>query len=121
MNLTQAQALVNRQARAWEQADIETVVADFAPNGCFSSPGGQWQGHTEIRQAMAAFYEQATDVKIEVKRIIISGQQGAVEWTWRELRLSDNQHHTADDAIIFEVDNQNKIIYWREYFDTADF
>ncbi|MEM7030382.1 MAG: nuclear transport factor 2 family protein [Chloroflexota bacterium] len=121
MNLTQAKALVHRQAKAWEQADIETVIADFAEDGVFISPGGTWQGHKAIRKAMSDFFEQAKDVKIEILRVLVDGQQGAIEWRWREFRLTDSQYHSADDAIIFAVNAQNKIVYWREYFDTANF
>lgn len=34
--------------------------------------------------------------------------------------LLNGSRHTDDDAIIFEF-RDNKIIYWREYFDTVNF
>jgi uncharacterized protein (TIGR02246 family) len=120
MNLEQAQALVERQARAWEQADTEAAVADFAPDGVFISPGGRWQGHDEIRAAMQGFYEHATDVSVKITRVLINGNQGAAEWVWSEIRYAGGSRHTAEDAVIFELRN-GKIIYWREYFDTANF
>ena len=120
MNKEQAWALVERQARAWEQADFEAAVADFAPDGLFISPGGRWQGHEEIRQAMTLFFEGVLEVNVEITRVLIDGNQGAAEWTWSETRRADNSRHTAEDAIIFELSNE-KIIYWREYFDTANF
>ena len=120
MNLEQATALVERQARAWEHADIDVALADFAPNGVFISPGGRWQGHAEIRAAMQAFFEHVSEVSVDITRVLVDGEQGAAEWTWRETRRSDGRCHTADDAIIFEL-RADKIIYWREYFDTANF
>ena len=121
MNFDQAWALVDRQARAWEDADVETVIAAFAPEGELISPGGRWQGHTAIRAAMKSFYEHAGEVKIKVTRVFMADHQGAVEWTWSETRLADRQRHQVDDAIIFEVNEAGQIVYWREYFDTATF
>jgi uncharacterized protein (TIGR02246 family) len=121
MNLDQARILIERQARAWEQADVETVIAAFAPEGVLISPGGRWQGHAAIRAAMQSFYEHAGEVKVEVMRVFIAGNQGAVEWTWRETRLTDGRRHQVDDAIIFKVNKAGQIVYWREYFDTATF
>jgi uncharacterized protein (TIGR02246 family) len=119
MNIEQARALVEHQAQAWEQADFETIVADFASEGELISPGGRWQGAAAIRAAIEAFYEQAGEVKIEVSRVFMAGQQGAVEWTWSETRLADGQRYQVDDAIIFEVNEAGQLVYWREYFDTG--
>ena len=116
----QAGALVERQARAWEQADIERALADFAPDGIFISPGGRWQGHDSIRAAAETFFEISTEVKVEINRVLLDGNQGAAEWTWSETRRADGTRHTAEDAINFEL-RGDKIIYWREYFDTAGF
>src|SRR5262245_15533211 len=113
MNLEQAHALVEGQARAWEECDVETVIAAFAPEGELISPGGRWQGHTAIQAAMKSFYEHAGEVKIKVTRVLIAGNQGAVEWTWSEIRLANGQHHQVDDAIIFEVNEAGQIVYWR--------
>ena len=40
MNAGQAQSLVERQARAWEHADLNAIGADFAPDALFISSGG---------------------------------------------------------------------------------
>jgi limonene-1,2-epoxide hydrolase len=48
----------------------------------------------------------------------VDGDQGALEWTWHETHHADNQERTIDDAIIFTL-RDDKIVYWREYFDTT--
>jgi uncharacterized protein (TIGR02246 family) len=121
MNLEQAYALVERQARAWEQADVETIIAAFAPEGELISSEGRWQGHAAIRATVQSFYDQAGEVKIKVTRVFIAGHQGAIEWTWSETRLADGQRYQVDDAIIFEVNEAGQLIYWREYFDRLAF
>ena len=110
--------LVERQARAWEAGDADAVAADFAPAGALISPGGRWQGHDELRRAVAATFDAVTDVEIEVTRILLDGAEGAVEWTWSEKRKGDGRWYTMEDGIIFELEN-GKISYWREYFDPA--
>ena len=120
MDINRAIEMVERQAHAWEQADADAALADFASDGVLISPGGRWHGHIAIRNAMQEFFEKVTSVDVKVTRVLIAGDQGAAEWTWSEIRQADGSRHTAEDAIIFELQN-NKIIYWREYFDTANF
>ncbi len=119
MNTEEAWLLVKRQAQAWEQADLTAIIADFAPRGVFMSPGGRWQGPDAIRSAAVTFFETAHQVTIDIIRVIINGNTGAVEWHWSETRLATGTCHAADDAIVFVVGEDGKIVYWREYFDTA--
>lgn len=121
MNIDQARNLVARQARAWEAADLDAILAEFAPAACFISPGGRWQGSTAIRNAAESFFAGVTGVQVIITRVLIDGEQGAAEWTWRELRRTTGRWHEAEDAIIFQVGADGKIVYWREYFDTASF
>lgn len=120
MSNEDAWALVELVARAWEQGDLDAIIAPFAEDGVLMSPGGRWQGHAAIRAAAEQFYQSARDVQITVTRVLISGEQGAAEWTWSETRLDDGSRHTADDAIIFTL-RDGQVVYWREYFDTAEF
>jgi uncharacterized protein (TIGR02246 family) len=110
--------LVTRQAQAWQAADPEAIVRDFAPDGRFIAPGGRWQGRAAIGAAAADFFAHIAAVRISITRILVDGDQGAVEWTWSEQRLGSDQWHTVEDAIVFEV-RHGQLIYWREYFDTA--
>jgi uncharacterized protein (TIGR02246 family) len=118
MNRADAWALVERQARAWERADLDAITADFAPDGLFISPGGRWQGTAAIRGAAQAFFATSREVRIHLTRVLCDGDMGAAEWTWGETRIATGQRHSAEDAIVFVV-RDGKIIYWREYFDTA--
>ncbi len=118
MDRAQVRALVERQARAWERADVDGIVADFAPDVLFISPGGRWQGRQAVRGAAEAFFSAATDVRVVVTRVLLDGDHGAVEWTWSETSRADGHSHTVEDGIIFAL-RDDKIVYWREYFDTA--
>ena len=118
MNRQEANALVQRQAHAWEQADPDAVIAEFSPDGILISPGGQWRGHEALRKGIGSFFAESSDIEITITRVLVDGDQGAVEWTWSETKKSTGRRHTVDDAIIFTVRN-GKITSWREYFDTA--
>jgi uncharacterized protein (TIGR02246 family) len=127
MNLEDVRALVARQARAWEQGDINAALADFATDALYISPGGSWQGHEAIRRQANDFFASTDDVVVEVKNVFamplndslnLSNAYGAIEWAWHETRRETGARHRADDAIIFEL-RDGKIVYWREYFDTA--
>lgn len=118
MNSEEARALVERQAHAWERADRAAIVADFAPDGTLISPRGRWRGHDALRRAAESVFAAVTDVQVTVTRVLLEGEQGAAEWTWSETSRVDGRRHTVEDAIIFDL-RDDKLVSWREYFDTA--
>lgn len=118
MNMDDVQAMVARQARAWEDGNLDAIVADFAHDGVLHSPGGRWQGQEAIRAAAANFLTLYEDVRVEITRVLLQGDEGAVEWTWNETRRSDGLRTSTEDGIIFTL-RDGKILRWREYFDTA--
>jgi uncharacterized protein (TIGR02246 family) len=118
MNMDEVRELVARQAQAWMQQDIGLALEDFAVDAVFISPGGRWQGWDAIRRAAEGYFAVAAQVTVKIVRVLYDGRYGAVEWTWEETQRSTGLRHAADDAIIFEL-RDGKIVYWREYFDTA--
>lgn len=121
MNRKEINNLVQRQAAGWQRGDVEAILADFAEEADFITPGGAWRGHAAIRQAVETFWASVQSVDVQIERVFSDGEQGAVEWRWSEVRRSTEQRHNADDAIIFIVNEQGRITYWREYFDTKNF
>ena len=111
------QALVIRQADAWEQGDVSKIAEDFAPNAVFIAGGLTFQGMEAIQQAAEAYFRQFTDTKVTIKRVIIDDYQGAVEWDWSDQNKKTGQQSEAEDAIIFELRDDGKISYWREYIE----
>lgn len=108
--------LIEHQITSWENANPGEIAADFAPNAVFISPGGRWVGPEAIRSAAERFFAAVSEVRIELRRVIRCGNQGAVEWVWSERRKATGTRHSAEDAVIFVIEN-GKIVYWREYFD----
>ncbi|AFY54052.1 hypothetical protein Riv7116_1492 [Rivularia sp. PCC 7116] len=108
--------LVTRQAKAWENADSEAIIADFAENGAFIAPGTSLKGKADIKKAAEDYFKEFTDTKVKITRIFSDGKEGGVEWTWSDKNKKTGEKSLIDDAIIFEI-KDGKIIYWREYFD----
>ena len=118
MNLeTTIQDMVKKQALAWEQKDVFSIVDDFAPNATFIAGGFTFQGKKAIQKAAEDYFQQFTDIKVTIKRIIIDDYQGAVEWDWSDSNRKTGQISEAEDAIIFELQDDGQISYWREYIE----
>jgi uncharacterized protein (TIGR02246 family) len=118
MDRAQIDALIERQARAWEQGNIEALLADFAPDALFITPGGTLKGHQAIRKMAESALKSISEARVIITRIIFYQDEGAVEWTWRQTDKHTNIQQTVEDAIIFTL-REDKITYWREYFDPA--
>jgi len=103
-------------AGAWISADLATIVALFAPYGLFVSPAGAAYGHDQIRAVAAAYFQEFACVGVQIRRVLADGSRGAAEWTWQETTRGAAELRTMEDAIVFEV-RDNKLVYWREYFD----
>ncbi len=110
------QELVERQAKAWETADSQQIIADFADDGLFIVPGSQFRGKQDIKKAADSYFAEFTETKVTLKRLIVKGNEGAIEWTWSETEKESGKQSQAEDAIIFELED-GKIKYWREYID----
>ena len=107
-----------KQARdAWVARDAKALAQLFTPDGELIVPGQRWQGQVKIRAEVTRFAQQYSDVKINIKRIIVEGNQAAVEWDYEDTEKATNIHNKADDVIIVDFKN-GRISQWREYFDT---
>ncbi len=108
--------MVERQARAWESQDVTGIVDDFAEDAVFIAAGFRFDGQEQIAKAARDYFQQFHRTSVEIKRIVIDGTQGAVEWDWRDRERQSNKEGFAEDAIIFELQD-GKIVYWREYIE----
>ena len=114
---TVTKALVEKQATAWETHDVTSLIEDFAPNAIFKAGGFTFNGIDAIRKTAENYFRNFTDTEVEIKRIIIEDNQGAVEWDWSDRNKTTGKPSAAEDAIVFELGDDGKIIYWREYIE----
>jgi uncharacterized protein (TIGR02246 family) len=106
------------RARAWREGDLEAIMAGYAPDVVLIAPGIRLEGTAELRRNNERYLAEYTDIGVELTRVVVDGDEGALEWTWSETRRADGRRRSVDDAIVFVL-RDGKIAYWREYFDTA--
>lgn len=111
----QIEAIVVRQARAWENQDAKAIANDFAEDALFVAAGFEFEGKQKIEQAAKDYFRGVERTTVTIKNIIIEENKGAVEWDWRDLTKAGKEGF-AEDAIVFEL-AEGKIIYWREYIE----
>lgn len=107
-----------RQARdAWVARDADVLAQLFTPDGELIVPGQRWKGQARIREEVARFAQQYSNVKIDIRRMIVEDNQAAVEWYYEDTEKSTGLRNKADDVIVVDF-KDGRISRWREYFDT---
>lgn len=117
MQRAEIQNLIEQAKAAWVARDADALVQLFTPNGEIVVPGQRWQGHDRIYAEVTKFAQQHSDVKIEIRQIIIEGDRAAVEWIYEDTETATGIHNRVEDAIIVDFEF-GRISRWREYFDT---
>jgi uncharacterized protein (TIGR02246 family) len=107
-----------QRIRAWRDEDLEAIMAGYADDIVHVSPYGRRVGVADMRAVNARYLAEYTAFDVQLHRLVVEGDQAALEWTWSETRRADGLRHSADDAIVFAL-RDGKISYWREYFDPA--
>jgi uncharacterized protein (TIGR02246 family) len=107
-----------RRISAWRDEDLAAIMADYADDIVHVSPFGKRVGVADMRAANARYLAEYTAFEVQLHRLIVDGDEGALEWTWSETRRADGLRRSAEDAIVFVL-RDGKISYWREYFDPA--
>jgi len=116
MNKSQIRTIIERAGQSWVEGDGSAFSQLFTTNGEFIVPGKRWQGRSAICDALASFAARHSAVRVEIKRIIVDGNQAVVEWLWEDTEDETGIRHRAEDAIVVDfVDG--RISRWREYID----
>jgi uncharacterized protein (TIGR02246 family) len=108
--------LLLRRIRAWRDEDLDAIMADYADDIVHVSPYGTRVGVADMRAANACYLADYTGFEVQLHRLVVEGDEGALEWTWTETRRADGLQRSTDDAIVFVL-RDGKITCWREYFD----
>jgi uncharacterized protein (TIGR02246 family) len=121
MRREQIQTIVLKARDAWVKGDAAAFANLFTAKGEFVVPGQRWQGRDVIRTESARFLENFT-VSIQIRTVLVEGNQAAVEWDWQETPKQADQDgrkptNQAQDAILIDFEN-GQIRRWREYIDS---
>ncbi|MEW5859097.1 MAG: nuclear transport factor 2 family protein [Cyanobacteriota bacterium] len=117
MNPEDIRIAIAQAKDAWIARDAEALAALFAPDGEIIVPGQRWQGQERIRQEVTHFAQQYSDVRIEIRQIIVDSDRAVVEWYYEDTENATGRRNKADDVIVINF-KEGRISRWREYFDT---
>ena len=85
-------SFLRARARAWETGDLEAIAAGYAPDAVLIAPGGiRLEGIAALRENNARYFAVYTDIRVDLTRVVLDGDEGALEWTWSETRRADGQ------------------------------
>jgi len=120
MDAASLNAVLARQAKAWETHDFSGAASDWLPDGMLTSPGG----HVKVSDMQAVITDYGKhfhDLHVKVVNTFLSadGKQAAIEWDWDVTRVRDGKRGVTHDAILVTFEG-GKIKSWREYFDLGD-
>ncbi|MGH2593364.1 MAG: nuclear transport factor 2 family protein, partial [Anaerolineae bacterium] len=102
MKPDEIRALIEQAGQAWVAGDADAFAALFTPDGEFIVPSKRLQGQAAIREVLARFAERYSDVRIDIRRTIIDGDQAVVEWYWEDTKNATGVRNRADDAIVVD-------------------
>jgi ketosteroid isomerase-like protein len=65
---------------------------------------------------LAEFARTHSDIKVEIRRVLVEGNCAVVEWYWEDVETKTGHQTQAEDAIAIDFE-QGLIRRWREYID----
>jgi ketosteroid isomerase-like protein len=80
-------AMLKAIAKAFDEHDLEAIMAHFAADAVFESPRGpepwgqRFVGSAAIRDAFAARFSGIPDIRYQQDDHFVDGDRGASEWT----------------------------------------
>jgi hypothetical protein len=114
-------AMIERQANAWTVGDFSKAVDDWHPQGILSAPGNRIL-LSQLGRTVEKFFHDYGELRITITNVFASadGRRVALEWHWEVTRRRDGSRSLTEDAILIDLDEDGRILSWREYFDTAN-
>ena len=114
-NIEFAKELVYNHARAWETGDYQLLNFVLHENATFSYPGRR-MNKQETLADLIEYNKSFKNTKIYINKIIIDGENLAVEWQFASTNIKTGNRTAVSDAIIGRI-KDGKIIVWKEYLD----
>lgn len=79
--------ILERMARGFNDRNVESILAEFAPDGVFDTSQGpdpwgeRFEGHGAIRAAIESVFATLPDIHFEHAERWVCGERGVTEWT----------------------------------------
>ncbi|MBI2101820.1 nuclear transport factor 2 family protein [Candidatus Woesearchaeota archaeon] len=114
-NELMAKELVHKHAKAWETGNLELLDDVLHKDAIFAYPGRRLNKQETLKD-LAEYNKTFKDTKIYISKIIVDGEDLAVEWQFASTSTKTGNRTAVSDAIIGKV-KDGKIIVWKEYLD----
>lgn len=87
--------------RAWEELDVEAVVALYAASAVFSSQPFRevYRGRAGVREYVSGAFADEADVRARFGVPVVEGNRAAVEW-WTALREAGEEVTLAGTSVL---------------------
>lgn len=107
--------MVRDHAKAWENGDMELLNSLLHDDIVFAYPGRRLNKNQTLED-LDYFSKHYNETKVYVHKVIIDGNNAAVEWQFATTKKDDKKRQVVSDAIIAQV-KDGKFIVWKEYLD----
>ena len=107
--------LVEDHAKAWETGDIGLMDKILHEDIIFAYPGRRLN-KTQTLEDLEYFRNNFNDTKVYINKIIIDGNNVAVEWQFATTEIKTGKRQVVSDAIVGEI-KDGRWIVWKEYLD----
>ena len=107
--------LVYKHAKAWESGDADLLNSILHDDVVFAYPGRRLN-KSETLQDLLDYNKSFEKTKIYVNKIVVDGEDLAVEWQFASTSIKTGNRTAVSDAILGKV-KDGKIIIWKEYLD----
>lgn len=117
---------IARAAEAFNDHDIDGYITEFADDATFTDPVQEGLDKAETREYMAELIEAFPDVRVEPKRIISSGNEAAIEWSFQgtqegEFNGIPPTGETVDAPFVSIITvSDDGITSWTDYWDQME-
>ncbi|GAB4419896.1 MAG: nuclear transport factor 2 family protein [Bacteriovoracaceae bacterium] len=106
------------------RADNLQILDDFyAPNTLFVDPLGKHEGLENVKKYYKGLYENVKDIRFETRELISDGNSHV--FVWKMILVADGLNGgapvTLEGNSLIKFNDQNLVIYHRDYFDMGEF
>ena len=107
--------LVYKHAKAWESSDYELFESILHDELIFAYPSRRINKNETLKDFID-YHKSFNNTKIYINKIIVDGNDVAIEWQFASTNKNTGNRTAVSDAIIGKV-KDGKIIIWKEYLD----
>ena len=107
--------MVNDHAEAWKTGNLELLDNLLHEDVIFAYPGRRLN-KAQTLEDLEYFKDHFKDTEVYINKIIVEGNNVAVEWQFATTKIETGERQVVSDAIIGKV-KDGKFIVWKEYLD----